>query len=148
MKVYCGTDIIEVERVKNAILNTPKFKERIFTSSEIDYAESKSDVKKYQHYAGRFAAKEAIYKSISAIYPHIEFKEIEIINDKSCLNRPKVIIHNQNFNNLAHDYSIDVSISHIKDYATANSVANFLQPIRLAFIHILIACSVLRPHTI
>lgn len=148
MKVYCGTDIIEVERVKKAILATPKFKERIFTSSEISYAESKGDVTKYQHYAGRFAAKEAIYKSISAICPHIELGEIEITNDATNLNRPKVIIHNENFASLSENVQIDVSISHIKEYATANSIAIFLKSIRLAFIYTLTACSVLPSHNI
>ncbi len=122
MKIYCGTDIIEVERIKKAILSTLKFKEKIFTSSEIAYAEVKNDVTKYQHYAGRFAAKEAIYKSISAFFPHIELGEIEIINDSENLNRPKVVIHNENFKKLNKNIEIDVSISHVKDYATANAV--------------------------
>ena len=148
MKIYCGTDIIEVERVKKAILNTPKFKEKIFTPTEIAYAETKSDVTKYQHYAGRFAAKEAVYKSISAIYPHIELGEIEIVNDISNLNRPKVIIHNKNFMEFAKDFTIDVSISHIKEYASANSIAIFLQCTRIAFIYTLAACSVLLSHNI
>jgi len=126
MKVYCGTDIIEVERVKKTILSTPRFKEKIFTASEISYAESKNDITKYQHYAGRFAAKEAIYKSISAIYPHIELGEIEIINDTSCLNRPKVIIHNEYFTSLCDNIQIDVSISHIKEYALANAITTLV----------------------
>jgi len=122
MKVYCGTDIIEVERIKKTILNTPKFKEKIFTPFEISYVETKCDVTKYQHYAGRFAAKEAIYKSISAIYPHVELGEIEIVNDKSNLNRPIVNIHNDIFLDLAQKAQIDVSISHIKEYAIANAI--------------------------
>lgn len=126
MKIYCGTDIIEVERIKKAILSTQKFKEKMFTFSEISYAESKSDITKYQHYAGRFAAKEAIYKSISAVFPHIELREIEILNDTNNYNRPKVIIHNETFSSLDEKIQIDVSISHIKEYATANATARFL----------------------
>jgi holo-[acyl-carrier protein] synthase len=126
MKIYCGTDIIEVERVKKAILSTPKFKEKIFTSAEISYAENKSDIIKYQHYAGRFAAKEAIYKSISNIYAHVELGHIEITNDSANHNRPKVVIYNTEFNKLAQNIQIDVSISHVKDYAIAYSTASFL----------------------
>ena len=122
MKVYCGTDIIEVERIKKAILSTPKFKERIFTVSEIAYAENKCDVTKYQHYAGRFAAKEAVYKSISAIFPHVDLHEIEIITETENIKRPKVVIHNSNFSSIAQNVQIDVSISHIKEYATANAI--------------------------
>ncbi len=126
MKIYCGTDIIEVERIKKAILSTPKFKEKIFTPAEISYAESKSDVTKYQHYAGRFAAKEAIYKSISNIYAHVELRQIEIVNDKENYNRPTVTIYNSVFNKFAQNVQIDVSISHIKEYAIAYSTASFL----------------------
>ena len=126
MNIYCGTDIIEVERIKNAILSTPKFKEKIFTSNEIYYAESKSDVTKYQHYAGRFAAKEAVYKSLSGLYPHISLCQIEIINDVNNLNRPKAIIHSENFLNTYKNVQIDVSISHIKDFATSTAIASFL----------------------
>ena len=126
MKIYCGTDIIEVERIKKAILSTPNFKEKIFTPAEISYAENKSDVTKYQHYAGRFAAKEAIYKSISNVYAHVELSQIEVLNDVNNHNRPIVIIHNQEFNKLAQNVQIDVSISHIKEYAIAYSTASFL----------------------
>lgn len=126
MKIYCGTDIIEVERIKKAILSTPKFKEKIFSAAEIFYAESKSDVTKYQHYAGRFAAKEAIYKSISDVYANVELGQIEVINDMNTSGRPKVMIHNTEFNKLAKNVHIDVSISHIKDYAIAYSTASFL----------------------
>lgn len=125
MNIYCGTDIIEVERIKQAILNTPKFREKIFLPSEIEYAESKNDITKYQHYAGRFAAKEAVYKCLSYEFPHIALNEIEIINDVSKLNRPKVILHNDNFLSSDKNIKIDVSISHIKDYATSYAIAIF-----------------------
>ena len=121
MKYYCGTDIIEVERIKSAILSTPKFKEKVFSSSEISYAENKNDVTKYECYAGRFAAKEAVYKSISDIYPNIALNEIEIVNNKERLNRPYVIIHNESLQALIKSgkITIDVSISHVKEYAIA-----------------------------
>lgn len=126
MKYFCGTDIIEVDRIKKAIISTKGFKEKIFTSSEISYAEDKSEVTKYIHYAGRFAAKEAVYKAISGIYPHISLSEIEILNDKDNLNRPFVIFQNKHLKNIINSNSlyIDVSISHIKDYAIANCVVS------------------------
>lgn len=125
MNLYCGTDIIEVDRVKKAILSTPNFKEKIFTSSEISYAENKSDVTKYQHYAGRFAAKEAVYKSLSKIDASIHLSQIEILNDSIC--RPYVVIHNACLKNLQQQgkLQIDISISHIKDIACANAIAFF-----------------------
>ena len=126
MKTYCGTDIIEVERIKKAILNTPNFKEKLYSLKEIEYAEAKSELTKYQHYAGRFAAKEAIYKSLSAVFPHMALNEIEVLNNINNLNRPIVNILNKDFLNSNHNIQIDVSISHIKDYAVAYAAANIV----------------------
>ena len=57
MNIKTGTDIIEIERVKDSIENTDgKFCERVFTEKEIQYCESKK-TQRYQHYAARFAAK-------------------------------------------------------------------------------------------
>ena len=58
MKICCGTDIIEIERIKQSIEDKKMgetFKNRIYTQNEIDYCESKKG-QKYQHYAARFAA--------------------------------------------------------------------------------------------
>ena len=65
MKISCGTDIIEIKRIKESIEDLGiKFLERVYTEKEIEYCESKKN-QKYQHYAARFAAKEAIFKAIS-----------------------------------------------------------------------------------
>ncbi|MBR6688625.1 MAG: holo-ACP synthase [Clostridia bacterium] len=128
MRYYCGTDIIEVARVKKAVLSTPGFKEKVFTSLEIEYADKKSDVTRFEHYAGRFAAKEAIYKSLSKIDNSVSLNEIEILNDKDNKNRPIVNILKPELNIMQKEEKllIDVSISHIKDYATANAIVTLL----------------------
>lgn len=128
MRYYCGTDIIEVERIKKAITSTPGFKEKVFTSLEIDYADKKSDVTRFMHYAGRFAAKEAIYKSLSNIDNNLTLNEIEILNDMNNKNRPIVNILKPELNMLQKEGKLilDVSISHVKEYATANSIATLL----------------------
>ena len=57
MKISCGTDIIEIERIKDSIEETNnKFLNRVYTKKEIEYCESKK-AQRYQHYAARFAAK-------------------------------------------------------------------------------------------
>ena len=67
MKIKCGTDIIEISRIKESIDNLGEnFIHKIFTEDEIAYCESKKR-QKYQHYAARFAAKEAMFKAISVI---------------------------------------------------------------------------------
>lgn len=128
MKCYCGTDIIEVERIKDAILSTHGFKEKIFTTYEISVAESKGDLVKYQHYAGRFAAKEAVYKALSSTNYDISFLDIEITNNKDNKNRPVVNIFQKDIRPLIDlgQIVVDVSISHIKEYATASAITTIL----------------------
>ena len=61
MKILCGTDIIEISRIKESIERSGStFLNLVFTPNEIKYCESRRNAK-YNHYAGRFAAKEAIF---------------------------------------------------------------------------------------
>lgn len=120
MKVKCGVDIIEISRVKESIENLGEnFLNRVYTKKEIEYCEGRGK-SKYEHYAARFAVKEAVFKALSQMLKdkyEITWKDIETINDDQ--GRPKVevlFIKNNKIEN------IDVSISHCKEYAIANVV--------------------------
>ena len=121
MKIYCGTDIIEIERIKKSIEEIgDKFLEKIYTEKEIQYCESKK-AQKYQHYAARFAAKEAAFKAISPILKDkskINWKSFEVENDNE--GKPYISLYNIDSSILE---SIDISISHCKNYAVAYVVA-------------------------
>ena len=123
MKISCGTDIIEVDRVRTSIENVgEKFLKKVFTDNEIRYCESKK-TQKYQHYAGRFAAKEAAFKAISRQLEDkysVCWKDIEVENDSQ--GRPSVNLFNVDMKKIE---NIDISISHCKSYATANVVVLF-----------------------
>lgn len=125
MEYFCGTDIIEVERIKKAILETKGFKEKIFTECEIEIGNKKSEKVMYEYYAGRFAAKEAIYKAVSKMKSNFNFWEVEILNDKENRNRPVVVFKNKELKKMQEEeiLDIDVSISHISHFATATAVA-------------------------
>ena len=118
MRVNCGTDIIEIERIKDSIEDMgEKFLERVYTPNEIKYCESKK-TQKYQHYAARFAAKEAAFKAISDELNDkyaICWKDIEVVNSED--GKPKLNLIGVNLRNVE---SIDLSISHCKQYAVAN----------------------------
>jgi len=120
MKITCGTDIIEKEIIKESIDSIKeKFLDKIYTKNEIEYCESKK-IQKYQHYAARFAAKEAVYKAISEHFSdenYISWKDYEIINDKT--GKPKINLIGEKYKDIE---SIDVSISHCKEYAIANVI--------------------------
>ena len=119
MKIKTGVDRIEIYRVRKCIEDTDgKFCERVYTKKEIEYCENKKS-QKYQHYAARFAAKEAVFKAISVLLPNkynINWNDIEILNDDN--GRPYVNILNQDIK--AED--IDISISHCKEYAVASVI--------------------------
>ena len=122
MRTLCGTDIIEIERIKKSIEKSgSSFLNLIYTPAEIEYCESKRNAK-YCHYAGRFAAKEAIYKALSTLLPDrfgISWKNVQVINDQN--GNPYVEFLDINLSQIK---NIDISISHCKEYAVATVVIN------------------------
>ena len=114
----CGTDIIEISRIKESIEKYGEtFLARIYSTREIEYCEKKGQVK-YQHYAARFAAKEAIYKATSShINCEYTWKDFEILNDEKGKPYAKLGITIDELDELT------VSLSHSKEYAVANVIA-------------------------
>ena len=112
-----GTDIVEVERMA-ARLEKPTFVNLVFTDTEINYCQPKKH--KAQHFAARFAAKEAYMKAVGLGWTNdANFKEIEIINDKN--GKPEIRLSGQSLkyfrgNNFK---QILVSLSHTKTMAMA-----------------------------
>lgn len=121
MNITCGTDIIEIERIKESIETLgDKFLGRVFTKNEIEYCESKKAVK-YQHYAARFAAKEAVFKAVSGLLNNkyeIGWQNIEVVNEDS--GKPRINFVGIHIKELV---GCDVSMSHCKAYATASVIA-------------------------
>ena len=121
MRIFTGTDIIEINRIKQSIDELgDSFKNRIYTEKEIKYCESKKNAK-YQHYAARFAAKEAIFKAVSGLLEDkfsLSWKDAEIVNDENGKPEVKFLV------DILDDKieNIDISISHCKEYAVANVV--------------------------
>mgnify|MGYP000151001353 FL=1 len=120
MEYKVGNDIIEVERVESSIQKLGEsFLNRVFTPAEIEYCESKNKMK-YQHYAARFAGKEAIFKAISEFLENkyeIGWKDIEILNDNK--GKPFVSFKKKELSNI----EVDLSLSHLKEYAIATAIA-------------------------
>ncbi len=117
MKICCGTDIIEIDRIKKSIEKMDnRFLNRVFTKKEIEYCESKKE-QKYQHYAARFAAKEAAFKAISYKLENkyqICWKDVEVVNNEQ--GKPIISIIGVDLGDIK---SIDLSLSHCKEYANA-----------------------------
>lgn len=111
-----GNDIIEIKRMAQSIeRHGQHFLNRLFTQREQDYCYKHKDP--VPHFAGRFAAKEAIVKALGTGFgAHVGWHDIEVLNDE----HGKPVVHLKPA--LEAQYgagALLVSISHSADYATA-----------------------------
>lgn len=119
MIIGIGFDLIEVARIAKQVDGDSRFKEKMFTSAEIEYCES-FRVNKAQHYAARFAAKEAFFKAIGSGYRGgLAFNEIAIVNDE--LGKPLLRLSGktEEFAQQRQVGEIHVSLSHLRELAGA-----------------------------
>ncbi|MEO7620846.1 MAG: holo-ACP synthase [Chitinophagaceae bacterium] len=113
-----GLDTIEVERVASKIARGSGFRELVFSAKEIEYCESKAN--KYEHYAARFAAKEAFFKALGTGWLNgTAFNEVEITNDEK--GKPSLGLLGETAQSLAalNIKQVSVSLTHLKTLASA-----------------------------
>ncbi|MFO1041229.1 MAG: holo-ACP synthase [Planctomycetaceae bacterium] len=122
MIVGIGTDIVEVERIQKMMSDHgDHFLERVFTAAEIAHCQPRREAA--QHFAGRWAAKEAVMKALGTGFtPEVGWTDIEILTLSS--GQPYVVMHGT-----ARTYSenkgigtILITLSHTKTYATATAI--------------------------
>jgi holo-[acyl-carrier protein] synthase len=116
--VRLGLDLIEIARVRGALeRHGDGFRERCFTAAERAYCDARANPA--QHYAGRFAAKEAVGKALGTGV-HFTWKEIEI------RGRPRPGVHLSGWTARAAERlgaeRIDVSMTHSRELAAAVAV--------------------------
>lgn len=120
--VGCGIDLVKIERIEKIIKRWgDNFTSGIFTISEREYCEKKND-NKYQSYAGKFAAKEALLKALGLGLRGVNWKEIEITNNE--LGQP-IIDTSGKLKNIALTKGVSkyfITISHTKEYAIAEVI--------------------------
>ncbi len=121
--VGIGTDIVECLRIAQMIeRHGEQFINRVYTPLEISYCQTRKA--STQHYAGRWAAKEAILKAIGTGWVKgISWRDVEVRNDKS--GRPVVGVRGGARDAVEHlgIRKILVSISHCRSHATAYAIA-------------------------
>ncbi|MDD4322752.1 MAG: holo-ACP synthase [Dehalococcoidales bacterium] len=117
-KVTAGIDIIEIDRIKDAVTNWGSaFLNRVYTQAEQDICHNSA-----ASLAGRFAAKEAVLKAVNANQLICNWHEIEVLASPN--GRPFLKLHGK----LREAYKekgitgLDASISHCRDYAVAVAV--------------------------
>lgn len=110
-----GIDIVEINRINKSLkLYGDRFLGRTFTDKEIAYCKNKPNPA--QHYAARFAAKEAFIKAVGK---PLTLKEIEI--ERPLGKAPKINLYGQS-KKTAGRKKIFLSISHDRGYAIAQVV--------------------------
>jgi holo-[acyl-carrier protein] synthase len=117
-KVTVGVDVIEIERVRAVLRRHPeRFLRRVYTPGEVKHCRGR-----VSELAARFAAKEAVMKALGTGVRGIGWREIEILPNRR--GNPLVLLHGKarargETIGLA---TIDVSLSHSRDYAVASVV--------------------------
>ena len=113
-----GTDIIEVKRLEKIVAKGRQYLDTIFTEKEVEYCETKG--RKAEHYAARYAAKEATLKALGVGWRDgFTFSDIEVINDE--LGKPRIFLHGKvkEFWDQHQIKQTSISLSHSKDSAIA-----------------------------
>jgi holo-[acyl-carrier protein] synthase len=88
--VSTGIDIVEVRRMREVLERTPRFRGRVFTEGEREYCDARGAAAA-QHYAARFAAKEAALKALGTGWSGgLGWQDVEVVNDEA--GRPELIL--------------------------------------------------------
>ena len=122
MIVSIGIDIIEVRRVREVLVRTPRFAERVFTSAERTYCDGRGAVAA-EHYAARFAAKEAALKALQTGWSGgIAWQDVEISAKES--GAPLLIFHGRvrELYEKSGATAAHLSMSHTSEHAIAEVV--------------------------
>jgi holo-[acyl-carrier protein] synthase len=113
MIIGTGVDIAEVRRLRVACQKWgDAFLGRVFTKGELNNAKQRGSL--YQHLAGRFAAKEAVFKALGD--KNLGWHDVEILNDGQGKPFCKIL------NRKGRLVDVHISISHVKTYAVANAI--------------------------
>ena len=126
MIISTGVDLAEVDRIQAAIEHPrigARFRDRVFTKNEIAYCEKKQRGK-YESYAGRFAAKEAVMKALGRGWgAKVRWLDIEVARARS--GKPEIVLHDKTAK-LAAELGIRrwaLSITHTKQHGLAYVIA-------------------------
>lgn len=122
MDIYgIGTDIIEIERIKNSLNKNLRLLDKMFSTEEFVVLKEKNY--KAESVAGNFSAKEAVVKSVGTGLRGFNLKDVQILRND--LNMP-IVVPAGKFKDFLEEIDvvdIKVTISHSKNYATATAIA-------------------------
>ncbi len=115
-KISVGTDIADVARIKKLMKNA-RFLNRVYTREEIRYCKEKKLAE--QHFAVRFAAKEAVWKALSPVTQKLGISHKEIGVRRAENGGPSVSL-SPRLKKFEKHFSL--SLSHTKEFAVAVAI--------------------------
>lgn len=110
-----GIDLLEIERLEQALQRRPRLAERVFTAEERAYAQRRA--RPAQHLAARFCAKEAVAKSLGLT--SWSFRDVEVVSGGGA---PRVRLHGK-LADLQADRGLSIALSLTHSRHTAGAVA-------------------------
>lgn len=117
-----GTDIVEIDRIKKAVGKSGgRFLKRVYTEEELGFCSLRADP--YPCLAARFAAKEAVFKSLGSGLAGCRWTDVEVVRGGAA--GPGVVLRG-NAGAFAREAGIDrvlISISHDRGRAIAFALA-------------------------
>ena len=121
-----GVDVVDVERMKFALVRTPRIRQRLFTEREISYCEKFRFAER--HYAGRWAAKEAVTKALGCGL--IQWNGVEVIRRRRRAPTIRIFGKIEKFANMIgiREEELQISIAHSELSAVAVCVVRRLEP--------------------
>lgn len=121
MKIAHGIDIVSVKRISNAIQRGGAgFLKRVFTNAESEFCRGRA--RRFEHYAARFAAKEAFIKALGDRAHAIALNQIEVCkhpSGKPYLALSPAVLKQAGLNRKTH---IELSLSHEREFAVASVI--------------------------
>lgn len=119
--VGVGTDLVEVSRLRDALERTPALAHRLFTPAEQSRCNRNRDP--LPHLAARFAAKEAVMKSLGKGMSAMSFTDIEVVADPAGAPVIRLSGRARQVADAARVTDVRVSLTHTGDLAQAFAVA-------------------------
>lgn len=117
--IRCGTDILEIDRIKKSI-KSPKFLARVFSPAELKYFSNKSF--NPSTITANFCAKEALSKALGTGFRGFSLSDISVLRDS--MGAPYFILTGNAKKIVTQEkFKLSVSLSHSKEYATAVVIA-------------------------
>lgn len=117
-----GVDMLEIARMEKVLERRPSFTKRVFTQAERDYCDRLA--RPAQHYAARFAAREAVLKALGTGFSRgVGLADVSVLNNEA--GRPEVVLTGRAKEIAAEQgvREVALSLSYTHDVAVANAVA-------------------------